>query len=81
MDPASRRAAGSIVAFAAGHPAPVVGPAAPAVLKVADVTAAAAAIPPREVAAAPVVRTVFQPSVLFGFSIFLYCVRELSALQ
>ncbi len=58
-DPASRRAARSIVAFAAGHPAPVVGPAAPApaVLKVADVTAAAAAISPREVAAAPVVRT------------------------
>ncbi len=45
------------MAFAAGHPAPVVGPAAPApaVLDVADVTAAA--VSPREVAAAPVMRT------------------------
>jgi len=51
------RAVRSVVAFTAGHPAPVVGPAAsaPAVLNVADVTAAA--VSPREIAAAPVVRT------------------------
>jgi hypothetical protein len=62
LDPANPRAARSIVAFAAGHPAPVVGPAAPAVLKVSDVTAVA--ISPREVAAAPVVRTAIHILVI-----------------